>query len=467
PVTVPVRALARSLVALALVCGAARAHAQAVPASLELSPAVRLALQSAALSDAERAALRLRHGTYDDGDLPDPRARAVAALGRWDLGAPALADAAAPAELRAEALVRRGDAEAALALVDAPAGVRAQLVRARALDALGRAGEAIAAAREAKRLGEQDGAPRDDRMDAVEATALLARLEGRPARDWQTMLDALAVLRDEDRLDPRPRLLEGRLLVEKDRFREGVEALREALSRDLRSAEAMHLLGRVAVQTFDFDGARRASGMLRALGDPHVLADLLDAESALQSRDAGAAIAALEPLERRMPTQRQALALRAAAEGMRFDDAAMETRLDALDGLMPGSPIGHYECGRFLSLARQYPEAAEALGEAARRAPGWSAPIAELGLLEMQSGRDAEALTALRRAVKLDPYDQRARHSLTLAEDLSTWTRRHGVHRRHARDAHGKALVVRVQLDDGLARRGMADRGGNVAVHRI
>ncbi|MFM9180196.1 MAG: hypothetical protein ACKOV8_02915, partial [Phycisphaerales bacterium] len=279
--TVPVRALARSLVALVLVCGAARAHAQAVPASLELSPAVRLALQSAALSDAERAALRLRHGTYDDGDLPDPRARAVAALGRWDLGAPALADAAAPAELRAEALVRRGDAEAALTLVDAPASVRAQLVRARALDALGRAGEAIAAAREAKRLGEQDGAPRHDRMDAVEATALLARLEGRPARDWQTMLDALAVLRDEDRLDPRPRLLEGRLLVEKDRFRDGVEALREAHARDQRSAAAMPRLGRGAVQTFDFDGARRASGMLRALGEPHVLADLLDAESAL------------------------------------------------------------------------------------------------------------------------------------------------------------------------------------------
>jgi tetratricopeptide (TPR) repeat protein len=437
-----VRALARSLAALAVAACASRAGAQAVPASVELSPAVRLALQSAALTDDERAALRLRHGTYDDGDLPDARARAVAALGRWDLDSPALTDAAAPPELRAEALVRRGDAEAALPLVDAPTGVHGKLVRARALDALGRAGEAIAAAREAKRLGELDGAARDDRMDAVEATALLARLEGRPARDWQAMLDALAVLRDEDRLDPRPRLLEGRLLVEKDRFREGVEALREALARDLRSAEAMHLLGRVAVQTFDFDGARRASGMLRSLGAPHALADLLDAESALQSRDAAAAIAALVPIEERMPAQRQALALRAAAEGMRFDDTAMEARLDALDGLMPGSPLGHYECGRFLSLARQYEEAADALGEAARRAPGWSAPIAELGLLEMQSGRDAEALAALRRAVELDPFDQRARHSLTLAEDLSTWTRRESEH-----------FVVRCKpgLDEALA----------------
>ena len=417
-----------ALAASVALCFCVRAGAQAVPAEIELSPAVRLALQSAALSDAERAALRLRHGTYDDGDLPDARARAIAALGRWDLDDAALADASAPAELRAEALVRRGDAESALTLLERSSGARALLVRARALDALGRPQEAIAAAREAKRVGEAADAARGDRMDAIEATALLARLEGRPARDWQAMLDALATLRDEDRLDPRPRLLEGRLLVEKDRFREGVEALREVLARDLRCAEAIHLLGRVAVQTFDFDGARRASTMLRQLGTPHMLADLLDAESALQQRDAAAAIAALEPLQPRMPSQRQALALRAAAEGMRFDAAAMKARLDALDGLMPGSPLGQYECGRFLSLARQYEEAAGALGEAARRAPGWSAPIAELGLMEMQSGRDAEALSALRRAVELDPFDQRARYSLTLAEDLATWTRREGEH---------------------------------------
>jgi hypothetical protein len=35
--------------------------------------------------------------------------------------------------------------------------------------------------------------------------------------------------------------------------------------------------------------------------------------------------------------------------------------------------------------------------------------MAELGLMEMQSGRDAEALAALRKAVELDAFDQRAR----------------------------------------------------------
>lgn len=432
-----VGAIAASLLAIV-----AQAVAQAVPAQLELSPAVRGALQSAALSDAERAALRLRHGTYDDGDLVTADDRARAALARWDLRSSALADPGAAAELRAEASVRAGEPGAALQALAEPASPRGWLVRATALDALGRAGEAIEAARRAKSMGEATGADRDARMDAVEATALLARLEGRPARDWQAMLDALGALRDADPLDPRPRLLEGRLLFEKERFADAVAALREALGRDLRSSEAIFLLGRVAVQTFDLAGARAAAGLLRSINPDHPLASLVEAEAALQERAPADAAASLDPLIARYPGQRAALALRAAADGMRFDDAAMATRLRDLDALMPGSPVAHHECGRFLAMARQYAAAADALNEASRRAPGWSVPVVELGLLEMQSGRDAEALAALRRATELDPFDRRARHSLTLAEDLASWKRFDGAH---------FAVRCRPGIDEALA----------------
>jgi tetratricopeptide (TPR) repeat protein len=420
-----IRAIGAIAAAVAI---AVPASGQAVPAKAELAPSVRMALQSAAVSDAERAALRLRHGTWDDGDLLTPADRARAALATWDLDADALGDPAAPAALRAEALVRAGRPADALPLLDGASDARGLLVRALALDALGRNAEAVEAARRAKAAGEQDDAARDARMDAIEATALLARLEGRPARDWQAMLDALAKLRDADQLDPRPRLLEGRLLVEKDRFEDGVAALREALARDLRCGEAIYLLGRVAVQTFDFDGARQASALLLAIDRDHPLAPLLDAEASLQSRDAETATKVLDVLLARFPGHRQAMALRSAADGMTFDMETMRSRLGDLDALMPGSPVGPFEAGRFLALGRQYDEAAELLGEAARRAPGWSAPVAELGLLEMQSGRDGEAMTALRRAVELDPYDQRARHSLTLVEMLADWKRFEGTH---------------------------------------
>jgi predicted Zn-dependent protease len=421
--TVRTPSLAVSLALAAALVTRAAAVAQVVPARPpELAPSVRAALQSTALSDAERAALRLRHGIWDDGDLLTPADRAVAALAAWELASPALADPAVPAPLRAEARVRAGAPAEALAVLEGASGARADLVRALALDALGRGVDAAAAARAAMDAG-RSAADRDARMDAVEATALLARLEGRPARDWQAMLDALAALRDADRSDPRPRLLEGRLLLEKDRFEDGVNAVGEAIARDLRSSEGLHLLGRVCIATFDFEGARRAAALLRGINAAHPLADLLDAEAALQSRDPATAAAALDALLARFPGNRQALAFRAAADGMRFDMDAMRARLAALDREMPGSPLGPYEAGRFLSLGRQYAEAAETLGEAARRAPGWSAPVAELGLMEMQSGRDAEALSALRRAVALDPYDRRASHSLTLAEMLGGWKR--------------------------------------------
>ncbi len=61
--------------------------------------------------------------------------------------------------------------------------------------------------------------------------------------------------------------------------------------------------------------------------------------------------------------------------------------------------------------------------KAIARAPAWPPPIVELGQLEMQSGRDARAADALRRAIELDPFNVRARNSLRLIEELLTYDR--------------------------------------------
>ena len=72
-------------------------------------------------------------------------------------------------------------------------------------------------------------------------------------------------------------------------------------------------------------------------------------------------------------------------------------------------------------MARQYAAAADMLEEAARREPAWSAPRNELGLLEMQSGRDDRALAALREAARMDPYEKRVAFSLYLMEEMAGW----------------------------------------------
>ena len=162
-----------------------------------------------------------------------------------------------------------------------------------------------------------------------------------------------------------------------------------------RSAAAWYALGRIALIRFDFSSAQLAADRLRRLNPAHPLADLLLAESRLVQDDPTGALDLLGPLVERYPRMREALALVAAAEAIRYDDDALETALARYDELSPGSAVAYYKVGRHLSLNRQYDAAADMLNEAIRRQPAWPAPQIELGLMELQSGRDDRALAAL------------------------------------------------------------------------
>ena len=122
-----------------------------------------------------------------------------------------------------------------------------------------------------------------------------------------------------------------------------------------------------------------------------------------------------------MPKQREALALAAAAATLLYDDAEgtqVEKRFAAFEAVSPGAPEAHAAAGRALAMFRQYAESAEYLEEAIRRRPTWSTPRMDLGLMEMQSGRDAHARAALREATEMDPFNKRAANSLLLLEEL-------------------------------------------------
>src|SRR5690606_32954537 len=114
----------------------------------------------------------------------------------------------------------------------------------------------------------------------------------------------------------------------------------------------------------------------------------------------------------------------------RYDPDGVERMLAEFDALSPGSPrpAALFTVGAALSDARQYEPAAEYLRRARDRAPNWPEAHIELGLLEMQSGRDEEAVAALRRAVKLDEFNVRAINSLKLIEELLTYEKIEGEH---------------------------------------
>lgn len=395
-----------------------------VPESVSPSPLVVEAATAEWMTDVERAAWRLQHGLWSAEDVAmveNGAAIAAAAVGRWDLVA---ADADAGVVHRAEALVRLGRADEAIAvLADAPEDAPTLAARAAALEALGRLDEAVAIAGRAITLA--DDGDMDDGLAAVAAMRTRLAAGGGEPRDFETMLERLAALRDRvDRLDPRPRILEGRLLVERGNLEEGVPALHEALALDPRRAEVWAMLGRLSTRRFDFDGGDRASVTLdrlaRVPGDDGASIDaaIVRARGALMRNDPDLSAELLDEALSVAPRHPEALALRAATAAVGYDHDDETDWMARLEAVEPGGARGWHEVGAALSFDRQYPAAAEALNAAIERRPRWAEPHVDLGLLEMQAARDDLARKALQTATELDPYHKGAAFSLFLLEEL-------------------------------------------------
>lgn len=402
-----------------------------VPGSAALLPSVREAIDAGFLTEDERRAGRVEHGAWEQGDLESPELRAAAALVSWQTDDDRVLATEVPLLLRAEALRQRSRWADALALLDGtpqaaePAG---QLLRAQALAALGKFDDALQAARSAR-----EGAHQRNTAEAAAIEGRALSIEGQLTQvdpgQYQSVMERLGRAASQaDRTDWRSRLAEGVLLFERHNLGESVGALREALQRNPRSAEAWYLLGRLAVRQFDFDGAERAAGTLDELAPGSSLAGLLRADSALRRRDPDMALAVLKDIIEQQPGNLDALALRGAAYALKFDDAAMRAALADIDRVCPGSALGYAEAGAQLALARQYDDAAAILAEAIRRQPEWSRPQLELGLMEMQTGRDDRAHEALAAATARDPFERSASFSLFLLDQMAKWKRLESAH---------------------------------------
>lgn len=410
----------------------AQQHDEAEIPTVEFSPAARTLIDAAYLTDAERAALRVRHGVWTSEDLTTPLLRAAAAMltGAWD--SPALQDAEVPVEMRADSMLRRGDIAEALAALEGATTLAATRIRAEALEALGRFEEADAAAEPAaKALASGEARTAQETTDMVRALWVRARVKGEPAEGYKRMLAALAEGRErDDRLDPTSMLAEARLLYEKDNRPQAGEAALQALSVCPSLADAWELLGRMAVDGFNFDAARGAAARLDTIAEEmgggageSAQACLIRSLCWLRQNEPALAREALAPALARFPRMRDALALRCAALALERDTDGLRDALGQFAALSPGSPIALHAIGKAYSEARQYDDAAEYLNQAIALQPKWPAPLIDLGLLELQSGRDHEALAALERVATLDPFNVRAANSLTLVRELQTYDR--------------------------------------------
>jgi tetratricopeptide (TPR) repeat protein len=428
--------------ALALVAGLALSVA--APATAQqgqgLSDAARQAVSAAYLTDDEKASARVFHGVWEEGDLDSVERLAFAALTVHAWGHPVFDDPATPAAYRAEALLRRGDAQAALDLLAGEESMRARRVRVEALLALGRMDEADAAVGPIAETLLRRGAPTaEELVEGVKALRVRARLRAAEAGDFELLMGLLAQARDElDRLYWPASLVEAQLLVEKDNRAQAVEAIEQTLSLNPSSAGAWALRAEMAVDGFNFDAMESAAKVLEAQaaglpgweGDAPAQVDaaLARARSWMRQNEPVNALERLAPALEAYPTQRELLALAAGATAMTYDDAATRAALERFDELSPGSAQAHLAAGAALAEARQYALSEPYLLEAIERAPNLPEAHIELGLMYMQWGRDIEAHDALERAVALDPFHVRADNSLRLISELLTYERLEGAH---------------------------------------
>lgn len=396
----------------------------------DISPVVIDAIGARWLTDAERAQRRVFHGIWTASDLENvPGATAKAALnaGVWDH--PAFDDDPFTDPLdRIEAMVRRGDLASALEEIGPEdERVRAQRLRGEALAGLGRFEDAIGVL-EPLRAG-LSGAGYDNAKDTTEAARaswIVSRLTGENAEIYKTMMGALTDAHQRmDRLYWPAIVTEAQLLESKGNAEEAVQAAMQTLSVSLDNADAWALLGERSVKGFNVEGALGVSARLdrveRRIGGRNAFSatgDLVAARMYLRLNDPEMAERRVERVLERYPRHREALALRCAIAATRYDYALLEEHLSAFDQLSPGHPLALFEAGSALSERRQYARAAEYLNRAVERMPTWAEPVVELGLMEVQAGRDVIARDVLKRAVELDPFHTRALNSLALVEGL-------------------------------------------------
>jgi len=418
----------------------------------DVAPAVSRLLEEPYLKDSERREIRVRHGIWtaeDVSDEGDAESAALAALTVGAFDAPSLQSEKASAATRARGEIARGEYSKAIErltpLCEDPKVISllAVRLRAEAMAALGKTAEADASLeRLVTRMGElavaESLADADEVAEGVRGLMLRARWRGAPsgAADYKAMLATLKRARETvDKLNWNVALAEAELLADKDNYADAAAALASALALNPRLGDAWAALGRLSVNGFDIDRAEQIAARLNenlnsltrmapADAGPEmapsccVLGSSVLARARLRQKDPAAAAALIDPLVAKFPGNIDLIALRAGIAAATYDLADVDARLKALDAASPGSALGHYEVGNVLAEERQYADAAKYLEEAAKRAPFWAAPVVELGLLEVQSGRNEQALVALERAAKLDPFNVRIANSLKLISEL-------------------------------------------------
>lgn len=213
-----------------------------------------------------------------------------------------------------------------------------------------------------------------------------------------------------------------------DDAKEATDELTIALKHNPHDVAALALVGKIAVDAFDFSDADAQIASIREVDEHSPAADLLEARNDLQQRRPKEAIPPLQSVLARYPADIEALGLLAGAQALMLHDDASAQTLKKADAIEPDSPVAYFEVAEQLGAMRQYPRSAAMYKVALARAPWWTAVRNGLGLLMTQSGDEETARVVLEAAHAVDPFSVRTTNYLKLLDMMDHFARKESAH---------------------------------------
>jgi Flp pilus assembly protein TadD len=243
------------------------------------------------------------------------------------------------------------------------------------------------------------------------------------------------------------RLAAAEYLLSHDQTDDAVKQLKEVLSANPGSIEGLQLMGRVALQQFNFDNADRAIALIRQVNKESLDADLLDARNLMQERRPQDAEPAVNRALSRQPKNVEALGLLAAVYALELKEDKVNDTLKQVEAIDPANASAYVEVAEQLDAMRQYPRAMAKYRVAIERAPWWTAARNGLGLLYTQSGDEDDARKVLEEAHQLDPFNLRTTNYLQLLDKMDRFARKESDHFVVIYDADTDPVIPEYFLD--------------------
>lgn len=243
------------------------------------------------------------------------------------------------------------------------------------------------------------------------------------------------------------RLAAAQYLDSHDQTEDAVKQLKQVLAANPNCLPALELMGRIAIQQFNFDNTDRAIAMIRDVNKDSVEANLLEARNLMQERRPQDAEPVVNKALAAQPKNLEALGLSAAVYALELKEDQVNEVLKQVEEIDPHNASAYVEVAEQLDSMRQYPRAIEKYKVAIERAPWWTSARNGLGLLYTQSGDEENARKMLEEAHQLDPFNLRTTNYLQLLDKMAAYARKESEHFVVIYDADTDPVIPEYFLD--------------------